>query len=215
LRLYSLVAAFLLAVCLGAPAFAQEAAASAQPAVAASVEELPELTGMSGRALELGHQLTSAQGFAGIVASTLSDHVTDFPKEWTRSPEGFGKRFASEAGQFLITKTIEFGVSALHHEDPRYFRMPLASTRQRLGHAVVSAFVARKSDGSGSTVALGHLAGAYSSWYIAQAWEPRSATGAEQFFLWGTANMVTKTFSNTFREFWPDAKRKLFPHRIN
>jgi hypothetical protein len=198
-------------VCLVAVSFAQEAPVAPPVAAPTALEELPELGGVRGRSLELGRQLTGFQGLAGIGLSTLSDQVTNYPKEWTRSPSGFGKRLASESGQFVITKTIEFGVSALHHEDPRYFRMPGASTKRRLGHAIASAFVARKADDTGSTIALGHLAGVYGSWAIAQSWEPHSATGAEQFFIWGTANMITKTVSNAVREFWPDVKRKLFP----
>jgi hypothetical protein len=105
---------------------------------------------------------------------------------------------------------IEFGVAAWHHEDLRYQRMPGGNFRQRVGHVIASSFVARKTDGTGSTVALGQLAGAYGSWGIAQTWEPKSASGVGQFFYWGSANLLTRAMANTIREFWPDTKRKLF-----
>lgn len=191
------------------------AAAAAAAAPVSALEVLPELPDWHVRAKEMGHQLVGIQAFIETIPGTASDHARNFPKEWTRSFEGLGKRFASQYGQFLVSETVEFGVSALHHEDPRYFRMPGASVKRRVAHTITSAFVARKADGSGSTIALGRFAGVYGSWYVAQKWEPQSATGVGQFMLWGTVGMFTKTFANAFHEFWPDAKRKFFTHKVD
>lgn len=160
--------------------------------------------------MELGKQLVGIQAFVETVPGTASDHARNFPKEWTRSFSGLGRRFASQYGQFLVSETVEFGVSALHHEDPRYFRMPEASIKRRIGHSIASIWVARRSDGPGNTIALSRIAGVYGSWWVAQHWEPQSATGVGQFMLWGTVGMFTKGFANAFHEFWPDAKRKFF-----
>ena len=206
-------------VCLANAVYSQEPAtpvvAEVRAAPSSKLEELPELPDWHLRVKEMGHQLIGIQAFVETIPGTASDHARNFPKEWTRSYEGLGKRFASQYGQFLVSETVEFGVSALHHEDPRYFRMPGASVKRRIGHSIASAFVARKADGSGSTIVLGRFAGVYGSWYVAQKWEPNSATGVGQFFLWGTVGMFTKTFANTFHEFWPDAKRKFFTHKVD
>jgi hypothetical protein len=198
-----------------APAAAADPAAPAPKAPVVhskKLEELPELPDFHVRAKELGHQLIGVQAFFEVIPGTISDHARNFPKEWTRSFEGLGKRFSSQYGQFLVSETVEFGVSALHHEDPRYYRMPNGTVKQRVFHSIASAFVAQKADGTGSTIALSRFAGVYGSWWVAQHWEPNSATGVGQFMLWGTVGMFTKTFANTFHEFWPDAKRKFFTH---
>ena len=178
-------------------------------------EQLPELDDWHQRARELGHQLIGIQAVVETLPGTASDHARNFPKEWTRSFSGLGRRFASQYGQFLVSETVEFGVSALHHEDPRYYRMPGGSMKERIGHSISSVFVARKADGTGSTIALSRFAGVYGSWYVAQKWEPQSATGVGQFMLWGTVGMFTKSFANLFHEFWPDAKRKFFTRKID
>ncbi len=204
-------------VCLGV-ALAQEAPVPtptptpvSEPAAAESkFEKLDELPDMHVRARELGHQLIGIQAVVETLPGTASDHARNFPKEWTRSFSGLGKRFASQYGQFLVSETVEFGVSAWHHEDPRYYRMPGGTVKERIAHSITSVFVARKADGTGSTIALSRFAGVYGSWYVAQKWEPNSATGPGQFVLWGTVGMFTKTFANMFHEFWPDAKRKFF-----
>jgi len=218
---------FLAALIFSAASYSQESIADTDPQAAppaapvaapapvpaersTKLEELPELADWHVRAKEMGHQLIGAQAVFEVLPGTISDHARNFPKEWTRSFGGLGKRFASQYGQFLVSETVEFGVSALHHEDPRYYRMPNASVSRRIGHSIASAFIAQKADGTGSTIALSRFAGVYGSWFVAQHWEPNSATGVGQFMLWGTVGMFTKTFANTFHEFWPDAKKKFF-----
>lgn len=207
------------AVCLAVSVFSQESPAlpqteslTAKAEQISKFEKLDELPDMRVRVRELGHQLIGIQAVVETLPGTASDHARNFPKEWTRSFGGLSKRFASQYGQFLVSESLEFGVSALHHEDPRYFRMPGGTVKERIAHSITSVFVARKADGSGSTVALSRFAGVYGSWYVAQKWEPNSATGVGQFFIWGTVGIFTKTFANVFHEFWPDAKRKFFTH---
>src|SRR5205823_1605076 len=75
----------------------------AKPEHSTKLEELPELPDFHVRAKELGHQLVGVQAFFEVIPGTISDHARDFPKEWTRSFGGLGKRFASQYGQFLVS----------------------------------------------------------------------------------------------------------------
>lgn len=177
---------------------------------ASKYEELPPLPDWGTRSADFGRQLVGLPAITGTLPSAAYDEVSNFPKEWKRTAPAFGKRVGSEYAQFVMRSGIEFGVAALHHEDLRYYRMPGGTFAQRIGHVVAFTFVVRKSDGTGTTAALGSLAGAYGSWAIAQTWEPKSATGVGNFFYWGSANLLTRAMANTVREFWPDAKRKMF-----
>ncbi|HEY3738652.1 MAG TPA: hypothetical protein VGL53_02350 [Bryobacteraceae bacterium] len=173
-------------------------------------EELAPLPDWGTRGADFGRGLVGMPAITGTIPSAAYDEVTNFPHEWKRNAPAIGKRVGSEYGQFVTRSGIEFGVAAWHHEDLRYYRMPGGTFRERLGHVIAFTFVVRNSDGTGSTAALGSLAGAYGSWAIAQTWEPKSATGVGNFFYWGSANLLTRALANTVREFWPDAKRKLF-----
>ena len=62
----------------------------------------------------------------------------------------------------------------------------------------------------GQTLALGRIAGAYGSRAIATRWNPAAERTPGQIMLYGNVNMATKASVNLWREFWPDARRKLF-----
>lgn len=159
---------------------------------------------------ELGRQLVGLQGVVETIPGTAFDEARNFPQEWGRTWPGLGKRFWNQYSQFLLSETIEFGVSGLHHEDPRYFRMgPGNSIKRRAWHTVRSTWVARTSNGPGERIALSRIAGIYGAWYIAARWSPDSVHGVAPFLIWGTFGMGTKSVANVLREFGPDFKRLL------
>lgn len=202
------VSAALLTVLAVIPAAAQE---SATPPVAKEAEPAP-LPDASVRRKELVHQLFGLQAAVETLPGTAFDMARNSPHEWGRTWSGLGKRYANQYGQFVISETIEFGVSALHHEDPRYFRLgPEAGMGKRVWHSIRSTWVARASDGDGSKIALGRIAGVYGANFIASRWSPESVQSARSILIWGTFGMATKSGANALREFWPDI-RKLWQH---
>ena len=74
-------------------------------------------------------KLFGPQAILETVPGTAFDTARGFPRQWGRGGTGIAKRLGSQYGQFVIGEGIEMGVSALHKEDPRYFRMPEAWTR--------------------------------------------------------------------------------------
>ena len=211
-----------LAVCLGLfvhtpAAYAQgEASADsskkAEPPAAADAPAPPPAD-WAVRWHELTHQLYGLQGIVETIPGTAFDEARNFPHEWGRTWPGLGKRFWNQYSQFLLSETIEFGVSGLHHEDPRYFRMGSGnSIGKRAWHTVRSTWVARSSNGTGERVALGRIAGIYGAWYIAARWSPDSVHGVAPFLIWGTFGMGTKSAANALREFGPDIKRLVKKH---
>jgi hypothetical protein len=170
--------------------------------------DVPPLPDVHVRAHELVHQLFGFQAVFETLPGTAFDEGRNFPHEWGRTWGGLGKRFWNQYSQFLLSESIEFGVSAVHHEDPRYFRLGTGSFGGRTWHAVRSAFVARSSTGGGDKIALGRISGVYGAWAIAARWSPDSVHGVAPFLLWGSFGMGTKAGANFLREFWPRANRK-------
>jgi len=140
------------------------------------------------------------------VASAVVDEVRDFPHEWHRSGLGFEKRLGSEYGQVVISNAIQMGFSAIHSEDPRYYRMGQGNPFKRTFYAITSSLVVTNTHG-GREIALGEIAGSFGSWAIATRWNPPSERTGSQILLYGGAGIVGKSLSNTLREFWPDVHR--------
>lgn len=141
------------------------------------------------------------------VPGATFDIARDFPHQWGRTPKGYVKRLGSQYGQFIVGEVIEMGVSVIHQEDPRYFRMPSEKFGRRLRHALVSTVVFRDVKGR-NTIGLGRLANIYGSWAIATMWNPPDQRNVVKIFGNGSLGLGLKASSNLFREFWPDVKRR-------
>ena len=156
-------------------------------------------------------KLVSPQAFLETVPGTVFDQARNFPGQWGRGVDALGKRFGSQYGQFVISELIVSGVSALHHEDPRYFPSLDKGLWKRTKHAIGTAFVCRSSNG-GRTIALSMPAGVFGAWAVATQWSPPDVQGPVEILKWGSFGMLMKVGGNVLHEFWPDAKRMIF-HR--
>ncbi len=195
-----------LAISLFGPAHAEEPRPLVQPDTAMAVTPLdpPEWSDRRGVFFK---KLFGPQAILETVPGTIFDTARGFPRQWGRGGLGAAKRLGSQYGQFAIGETIELGVSALHREDPRYFRRPDGRFNQRLGHALKSTVVVRGAGGS-DTIGLARLADVYGAWAIATMWNPPDQRNLRQISKYGTLGLGIKAGSNVFREFWPDVKRR-------
>lgn len=155
-------------------------------------------------------KLFGPQAILETIPGTAFDTARGFPGQWGRTVRGVEKRLASQYGQFAVGETIELGVSALHKEDPRYYRMPEGTFGRRLRHSLVSTVVVRGEDGS-PTMAVSRLANIYGGWAIATLWNPADQRNAAKILGYGSLGLGLKAGGNVFREFWPDVKRR-FKH---
>ena len=156
-------------------------------------------------------KLFGPQAILETVPGAAFDTARGFPRQWGRGGPGIEKRLGSQYGQFVVGETIELGVSALHREDPRYFRMPDGNFGPRLLHALASTVLVRGAGGS-NTIGLARLANVYGSWAIATSWNPPDQRNLGKIAASGTFGLGIKAGSNVFREFWPDVKRRLVRH---
>jgi hypothetical protein len=103
----------------------------------------------------------------------------------------------------------EFG--AIWGEDPRYIRDAGAPFGHRLGHTVKMTFMAENRDGK-ETLAYARFIAIPGSNFISNAWRAPGDDSAGNAAVRTGIGFLGRWGNNTFDEFWPDFKHKLF-HR--
>ena len=205
------VSAMLCCLAVFAQAPVDEAAPVALNLAPTSTSGVPDPSWTVRRSVFL-KRLVSSQALFETFPGAAFDEARNFPKQWGRGINGFGKRVGSQYGQFALGEAIEFGISAFHREDPRYFRMPEATIGKRIRHSLISGVWVRSADGTHNTLAVARLANVYGSWAIATSWNPPEQRSFTKIMTYGSLGLGIKTSTNLFREFWPDIKTRVF-HR--
>lgn len=113
-----------------------------------------------------------------------------------RSKGSFGQHLAQSAEGHIARNTAQYAVAGIRHEDLHYHRSTKRGFGPRLGHALVSTVVTRKTTTGKKTIAAGHLSGAAAAGAVAGG----AATGG--ISLGATAG------TNVAREFWPRRHKK-------
>jgi hypothetical protein len=118
----------------------------------------------------------------------MFDQALDRPHQWGPGAGAIGPRIASDFGRRFLRQNIAFGVRALDHEDPRYFR---------------------SGQGNGSAMpAYSLFVSAATMPFIAQSWRPETFSMARGFGG-GTVSIGVALATNIWDEFWPDLRAKL------
>jgi len=109
-----------------------------------------------------------------------------------------------------LSNGIEAGLGAAWGEDPRFFRSGEGTPfKGRLGHIMKWTVMAPNRDGE-MRPAYARFVAFSSSSFISDAWrEPSDTTTGAELSRVALA-FVGRMGSNTFDEFWPDFKRKMF-----
>ena len=97
------------------------------------------------------------------------------PEEWERTWSGFGKRYGQREADVAISNTIEAGLGALWHEEPRYIRSGRKGIMPRARYAMKTVLLAQRADGR-LAPAWGRYAGNTLNNLIENAWLPPSVT---------------------------------------
>lgn len=135
------------------------------------------------------------------------------PAVWGGGADAFGVRMASQLGRSLVRQNIAFGVRALDHEDPRYFRLANGTGWQRVKHAMARTFVATNDDGK-LMPAYSRFIADYSTPFIAQQWRPARLATVGLGLRTGSAGLGFAMGSNVAQEFWPDIRKALMASRL-
>jgi len=132
----------------------------------------------------------------------------NWPKEWSRSARGYGRRFGDAQAATAISSSIEAGLGSLWGEDPRYFRSGRQQRWARVRHAVASVALARRRDGHRAP-AWGRFAGSVAGNVIENTWLPPSAATRSQTTARVATGIAGQLAANLWSEFWPDLRRRL------
>src|SRR5438552_10194018 len=115
----------------------------------------------------------AAVGFAG--ASAAIGQVRNSPHEWGQGVGGFAKRFGSSFASHVVKNGIKFPIAYALHEDLSYHPSGKRGFMPRLGYALESTVITRKTNTGRRTPAVGEISGTVGSSLISRAWQPASA----------------------------------------
>ena len=153
--------------------------------------------------------LKRTYGPLSIVQSAAGAGISQWrgaPKEWKQGAEAYGDRFGNSYAKHVIRGTLEYGASALLHEDNRYVPSLDTGFLKRTRHAIASTFVARN-DAGHEHFAYSRFGSALGAAFISRIWQPPSRSGAGDGLYSFGITMANGMGWDILREFWPDVRR--------
>ena len=144
--------------------------------------------------------------FDGLSAGL--NEIKNDPGAWTRGPEGFAKRFGSEAGRSGVREMLGFGLDAALHSDPRHYRSIHSGFRRRLFDALSEVVVTRTESG-GHAPAIANVGSAFAAGQIQTIWMPANDAHFRDGLVDAGVMLLGDAARDVAREFWPDVRRKL------
>ena len=130
------------------------------------------------------------------------------PEEWERTWSGFGKRYGQREADVAISNTIEAGLGALWHEEPRYIRSGRKGIMPRARYAMKTVLLTQRPDGR-LAPAWGRYAGNTLNNLIENAWLPPSVTTPGQTVARMGLGFLSRLGGNLWEEYWPDVRARL------
>jgi hypothetical protein len=118
-------------------------------------------------------QTVGLHGYLGAAAGSALGQLRNVPHEWGQGAEGYATRYASDFGTNLVRQSIEFGLEAGLHEDPRYFPSEEKAFKLRLKNVLLQTVVTRTDSGR-ETFAWARMGSAFAAGAITNAWQPPS-----------------------------------------
>jgi hypothetical protein len=153
------------------------------------------------------NETMAPQRWIGFSIHAALDQAEKTPSGWGNGPDSFGVRVASHFGKSLLRENIAFGVRALDHEDPRYFRIGKGSGWNRTKFALTRTFVARRDDGEWMP-AYSRFVTSYATPMLIQSWHPEKFSVSRGVRA-GSLGVGMGLGSNLWQEFWPDLKKNM------
>ena len=142
-------------------------------------------------------------GPPGLISTAIGagiDQGKPAPPEWDSGAQGYAERYGWRLGMNMTTKTTEYSLGALMHEDVAYRRCACAGFLPRTAHAFVSVLTARTRRG-GTIFSLPSLSAPYAGAFTAvYAWYPSRYEPADALRI-GSMSFVFKAGGNLIGEF--------------
>lgn len=129
------------------------------------------------------------------------DQAVNSPPQWGRGWPGYGKRVASNVGEFVIQESVTEGLAAVMKRPLDYQPCNCTETKQRVWSAVEQSFTDKMPDGS-YQVAWPRIIGSYVGAAAQTTWRPSNGHNKfGQAALNGTTSLGLGVFINLFYEF--------------
>lgn len=128
------------------------------------------------------------------------NQINNQPSEWGKSWSGYGKRYASNFGEFMIQEGVTEGLAAILKRPLDYTPCKCKETSDRVGHALAGAVTDQMPNGR-HPVAIPRIVGAYAGAYAQSTWIPDGRTRLNQTLLNGTTSLAIGGLINLFHEF--------------
>lgn len=133
-------------------------------------------------------------GYAGV------DQLRDDPPEWGKGWRGYGKRLASNVGEFVIQESVTDALAAAMHRPLDYRVSHSRRWSRRLGWALQAAVTDPMPDGT-HPVAVPRIVGAYAGSIAQASWRPATAGGRTRTALVnGTVSLAIGAAINVYHE---------------
>jgi hypothetical protein len=209
---------------LASAALAQDSPRKVMPGTLASIETPAEFDGATSSSSDAVQPISGRQRIQWVVKSTVGMEslagglfsagwgtLFNSPKEYGTHWEGFGDRYGMRLTGVAVSNTMEAGLGAIWGEDPRYIRDAGAPFSHRIGHAVKMTFMAQNRDGKLMPAYARYMAIPGSN-FMSNAWRADSEATVDRAVIRTGLGFLGRLSGNTFQEFWPDVKQKMF-HR--
>jgi len=131
------------------------------------------------------------------------------PREYGPHWGGFARRYGIGMTRNATGNAIEAGVGLALREDPRYFRAPDQPFGARVRNVVRLAFAARAGTGSFRPAYVRYVA-VLGTNLLSNCWTARTEANTHDALLRSAEGFGGLLAANTFEEFWPDVKKRLF-----
>jgi hypothetical protein len=141
-------------------------------------------------------------GTAEGLAYAGLDQLRDQPVEWSRGWRGYGKRAASNVGEFVIQEGVTEGLAAAMNRPLDYAACACRGTPARFWWAVRGALLDQTAHGHES-LAIPRIAGAYIGSAAQAAWRPENSDRVGVALLNGTTSLALGAVINLYHEFAP------------
>jgi hypothetical protein len=145
--------------------------------------------------IDLGYGALMGLAFAGV------DQARNDPPEWGGGGKGYGRRAASNVGEFVVQESVTEGLAAIMNRPLDYTRCKCTNKGARIRHAFLGAVTDEMPDGS-HKFAVPRVTGAYVGSFAQGAWRPNGGRNWAQIGLGrGTVSLAIGAGINLFHEF--------------
>jgi hypothetical protein len=128
------------------------------------------------------------------------DQARNDPPEWNGGVSGYGKRLASDVGEFVVQESVTDLIAAGMNRPLDYQRCACTDNGQRIGWALSSA-ITDPLPGGHRALAVPRIAGAYAGSFAQAAWRPATTQGRTRVALVnGTTSLLIGAAINLYYE---------------